>query len=260
MQPTPASPNLALVCDADNTLWDTDQVYANAQLWLLEEMERRSGLHCSENDRLDYVREIDQAIAKRHHTGLRYPSVLLVAGLRKTLAGMPVNRAATDSIHEGGRGAEDQGIAIRFDTMLKNVPPLRPGVKNGLRRIHDLGVPVLVATEGSAESCRSRLTHWKLTGFVHHVLSAPKSRELYERASKLLKLPPTHCIVVGDQLDKDIVLATSAGCATIYFPGGFSPKWLPSVSQAKPSYVVDTFEEVANILATKIKESDTSHS
>jgi putative hydrolase of the HAD superfamily len=33
-----------ILADADNTLWDTDAVFAGAQSWLLEAVERATGL------------------------------------------------------------------------------------------------------------------------------------------------------------------------------------------------------------------------
>jgi len=254
------APKGGLISDADNTLWNTDQVYADAQLWLLATIEALSGVYCPEDDRLRYVRTIDQALAKSHHAGLRYPSGLLAAALRKVLEGATVKKAVTDSMNEIRRGDDEQAIAMQFDVMLKTVPSLRVGVKNALRRIHSLSIPILVATEGTSESCRGRLEHWKLTRFVNFVLSAPKSRELYERAAKLLKVAPAQCIVVGDQLDRDMLFAAKAGCTTIYFPGGFSPSWSPSISQAKPTYIVDSFEGVVNILTAKLEDAKSSAS
>jgi ribonucleotide monophosphatase NagD (HAD superfamily) len=32
-------------------------------------------------------------------------------------------------------------------------------------------------------------------------------------------------IVIGDQLDRDIAPAKQAGLITVFFPGGFRPKW-----------------------------------
>lgn len=245
---------VGLVSDADNTLWDTNKVYADAQLWLLSRMETDFGLVFKEKNRLEYVREVDQAIAKIHHAGLRYPSELLVTALRRMLEGMKVEKAVRDAIHNVSRGEDARILAERFDSMLKTMPSLRNGVQSGLRRIRELDVPILVSTEGSLESCRARLEHWGLATFVNYVVSAPKSLELYERMANLLKLPTPKCIVVGDQLDRDILFSSRAGCTTIYFPSGFIPNWSPSISKAQPMYTVDSFDDVADIVFELVKK------
>ena len=49
--------------DADNTLWDTDAVFREAQLGLLNDVENLSERSLSRSDRLEFLREYDQAIA-----------------------------------------------------------------------------------------------------------------------------------------------------------------------------------------------------
>lgn len=246
---------LGVITDADNTLWDTDGVYAAAQLWLLTEVESRTRVRFTGSSRLKYVREIDQSIAKRHHAGLRYPSALLVSALRKVLLGAPVNKAAGESLYGLTSEPDDDLLASTFDQMLKATPPLRPGVAGGLTAIAALGASIVVATEGSVERCRDRLEHWGLSELPNHILSAPKSRELFVRAIKLLRLPSAQCLVIGDQLDRDITYAASAGCTTIYFPGGFSPAWSPAVEDVRPDYVIESFDQVVAILSDKMKQA-----
>lgn len=71
--------------DADNTLWDTNRVYADAQLSLLTDVERASGRRAKVDNRLGWLREIDQALAERHHAGLRYPPRLLAKAVALAL-------------------------------------------------------------------------------------------------------------------------------------------------------------------------------
>src|SRR5262245_46559998 len=71
----------SLFTDADNTLWDTNAVYARAQLLLLHSL---AGEHMFESDveALDFVRRIDQRIARLHPKGLRFPPMLLASALQ----------------------------------------------------------------------------------------------------------------------------------------------------------------------------------
>src|SRR4051812_16980882 len=99
---------LGVVTDADNTLWDTDRVYIDAQLWLLEQVENQVHAQVLEEDRLGYVRAIDQLLAKQHHAGLRYPSILLVMALGSALSGAPRRKAVDDALVSTARREADE--------------------------------------------------------------------------------------------------------------------------------------------------------
>lgn len=247
---------VGVISDADNTLWDTDRLYAESQLWLLTEVESQANHLCTAPDRLAFIRRVDQLIAKNHHHGLKYPSALLVTALRHVLAGTPPKKAASDALYIGLHSEQDALIAQEFDDRLKRIPALRVGVKEALRRLSSMGIPILIATEGSIERCRQRLKHWGLSTSVKHVLSAPKSAEFFTRAAKLLKLPTSQCFVIGDQLDRDILYATSAGCKTVYFPGGFRPAWSPKMEDVRPHYVIDTFAQLVSIISDHAKRTE----
>jgi putative hydrolase of the HAD superfamily len=74
---------LVLFVDADNTLWDTDGIFATAQLNLLTAVETAIGFPIFVANRLAFVRQIDQALAELHHRGLRYPPRLLAAAVAR---------------------------------------------------------------------------------------------------------------------------------------------------------------------------------
>ena len=59
MSQADGGPPATVFVDADNTLWDTDQVFADAQLGLLSAVETATGVACQVSDRLGYVRAID---------------------------------------------------------------------------------------------------------------------------------------------------------------------------------------------------------
>src|SRR5690349_8683012 len=87
--------------DADNTLWDTDAVFREAQLGLLNDVENLSERSLSRSDRLEFLREYDQAIALRHHSRLKYPPSLLVRALRAGLSGTAPDEAAARVVAVG---------------------------------------------------------------------------------------------------------------------------------------------------------------
>src|SRR5271169_1609629 len=88
--------------DADNTLWDTNGVFVEAQLAMLRELEMATGLSAPEaEDRgLEFLRHVDQNIAASHPERLRYPPVLLARGLLFALAGDSAGRAAGRATRE----------------------------------------------------------------------------------------------------------------------------------------------------------------
>ena len=93
--------------DADNTLWDTDTVFADAQLGLLGQVERASGRKAAVEDRLALIRSVDQALAERHHAGLRYPPHLLARGIELVLEH---GYAADDAARLAWRGRPDYAL------------------------------------------------------------------------------------------------------------------------------------------------------
>ena len=88
-----ANPCVVFV-DADNTLWDTNGVYGQAQLALLAAVETRVDQRAPAKDRLAWLRGIDQALAERHHAGLRYPPRLLAKATALALSGHDAVTAA----------------------------------------------------------------------------------------------------------------------------------------------------------------------
>jgi|SRR5581483_8465615 len=104
------SPITVLFLDADNTLWDTDGVYEEAQLVLLRRLEEHLNVRLHDLDRLGFVRSIDQALALRHHKGLRYPPRFLVKALALALTGtktMDAVRLAWSGGYESDRLTEE---------------------------------------------------------------------------------------------------------------------------------------------------------
>src|SRR4051812_6345456 len=89
--------NTTVFVDADNTLWDTDTVFAHAQLDLLAAVEDAAGISITATDRLAFIRELDQQLAERHHQGLRYPPRLLVRATAFALMGISPPRAARNA-------------------------------------------------------------------------------------------------------------------------------------------------------------------
>ena len=238
--------------DADNTLWDTNAVYAEAQLSLLAAVEEHVGRPLSAQNRLAWLRAIDQAVAERHHAGLRYPPRLLAKATAVALTGRNVSAAArlawVGGPEETGM-TEDDALRIeeRFIQDIQTKPSLRSGVRHGLERLKLAGCKVLVLTEGSRSKALALLEHHKLVDLVDRVIESRKEVRLFERVLSLTK-NPSLAFMIGDQLDKDIQPAQQAGVTTVFFPGGFQPKWHPPESEVAPDYKVRNFDNAASII------------
>ena len=228
--------------DADNTLWDTDALFAEAQLGLLDAAEGLTGIRGPSAHRLEYVRTFDQAIAARHHQQLRYPARLLVRALSDGLRGISAEVAAEQALSSGAIPLDVESEAIRiYEATLNGMPPILGGVTEGLRLAKERGIPVYVVSEGPLEGIRLRLQALGLERLTTSALSAVKSRELYMRLKQRAK--PNQAVMIGDQPDRDIRLAHEAGLQTILVFGRFRPKWTNSADVAYADATAEDFLE-----------------
>ncbi len=237
--------------DADNTLWDTDSVFANAQRNMLVRIEAATGAAANAYDRLAYVRAVDQAIAEWHHARLRYPPKLLVRGLEAALAGFPVERAVRaawrDPVPNGLSEERVDEIEQAFFFDLRHEPELRPGVREGLEALRAANCLVLIVTEGPRAKVEETTKSLALHNLIARIIEGPKRPELYQRVLRLVGAPK-RAFMIGDQLDRDIAPAKAAGLGTIYFPGGFQPRWALDETHVRPDHVIGTFAEVPGIV------------
>lgn len=231
--------------DADNTLWDTDAVFADAQLALLGEAERLCHEQGPTTGRLEFVRAFDQAIASRHHQRLRYPPALLIRALCNGLKRMSPDEAAQRALAAGAVPTEREIQALRrYAAAVSKVPPVLDGVREGLRLAHERGIPVNVISEGPLETLRERLQIHDLEPFITGTLSAGKTRELYVRLKQ--RAEPHRAVMIGDQPDRDTRLAHEAGLDTVLIPSRFQPSWLSSGDAKYADIVVhDLLEAVS---------------
>lgn len=246
------SPATVVFIDADNTLWDTDGVYADAQLALLKEVEDRLGVETAGPERLAFIRSIDQGLAERHHEGLRYPARFLIKALALALTGSEIAsaiRLAWSGGVESNRLSNEivQQLESRMMQDLRKTPALRPGVLSGLSDLKREGFPKLVLTEGKLDRVKDIIRTHDLERFIPRVMEAKKDQQLYERLLKFFH-PTEAGFMIGDQLERDIRPAKAGGLSTIYFPSNFRPKWDHEYAGATPDRQIATFAEVPAII------------
>jgi len=247
-----SGPSLVFV-DADNTLWDTNALYATAQLRLLAGVERHVGTVAPAPDRLAFVRDVDQRLAEKHHRQLRYPVRLLIRGLEHVLSGLSAERAARlawSRASDPGRlsAADTAELESEFAYGLSAIPRLRRGVRRGLSALRQLNDSVVVLTEGSLARAQATAAALAIDSYLERIVEVKKERPTLARMHKALG-ERTHVFMVGDQLERDIRPAQQAGFTTVFFPGAFRPRWENENDDIVPDYVIHSFADVPTIVA-----------
>lgn len=223
-----------LVFDADNTLWETDKLYRDAQLALLGSILNELGVvDLGHGKPLSLVRRIDQGIAEAHADGLKYPAELLVDSLIVHLG------FCADSIHSEAK----QTIVSCYYSNLSKLPGLRRGVKSTFLSLHDMGISPYIFTESSAGSVQRRLKEHQLDRYVCEVISGSKTPAKY--AELCVRFAGDRVVMVGDQLDRDIKNANGVGWFSIYYPGRFKNKWTRGLGCiVEPDFTVRSLSEI----------------
>lgn len=235
-----------ILTDADNTLWDTDAVFINAQIELLSVVEAATSTRCREDDKLAFVRRYDQALAALHHAHLRYPPSMLVLALVLGLNGTD-STAAAESVIRGripistlSHSIVDVG-AQKYLEMLSKMPELLPTVTEGIMEAHNANIAVYVLTEGKIEKQKKILSHHSLAAFVAGVFEVTKSQTQFERLRQ--RFAPAEVVIIGDQPDRDVAPARAAGCTSVLVPSRFRPQWHDTEQWTEASFVANTFKE-----------------
>jgi len=242
--------DILLVTDADNTLWDTNAAYAQAQLALLSDVEELVGARTVEADRLSFLRRIDEKIAAGHARRWKYPPRLLVDELAQALlrSGETRRRGSRTSTSKSEADGRAVKIASEFlSRVAEQWPALRPGVKCCLQDLKSVGARVVVATEEDAERCQSILEHYRLRDYIEEIASGNKSVSFFRDIGNRFGGAKQLCFSVGDQLDRDVAPAKLAGFVTILFPGGFRPT-IRQHEDVEPDFVVHSYSEVVRIV------------
>ena len=235
-----------ILADADNTLWDTDAVFAGAQLQLLDAVELATGrtVAVAADERLAWLRSYDQAIATIDHRRLKYPPSLLVRALAMGITGAASTDAASAVIRGStiSRVAEQdvESITVAFAQAVGRAPAILPGVREGLEAAAREGLDVWVLTEWSAERQRARIAAHGLDSLIRGVAEVIKNKEQFARQQR--RFAPRILYVIGDQPDRDVAPARAAGCRAVLVPSRFRPAWHQEAAWRNADHVSETFD------------------
>lgn len=252
------------IFDADNTLWDTNATFTNAQLGMLESLKDK-GFEIEPRAELPRLREFDSALVK--HLGRHeYDFSALALSLYFHYSGLRVNEAIDKSVNSLKRqqNSFETRFAVQcgeaFKESLMRVPPLFLGTKETLLRLKTIHKSILILfTEGEIGRIEKILNANSLKGIFNYILNGKKSVEQFKKARsiglELLRKDSRReqnpiVIVVGDLLDRDIRFANMIGAIAVHKPGGYKPNQEPKDSHEIPDYKINRISDVEGIIWT----------
>lgn len=259
---------VVLLLDADNTIWDTDSLFAAAQVALLGKLRQQQFALNPEADLLT-LRAIDRKLSERLCTS-EYNFELLASALIAHSRGLALSQAV-DSAIEGRAVAleadrEAVSIAVTaFHRVLSRPAKLLPGMPDVLaflrqqtqRRTRELSA--IIVSEGRPERVLKTIRYHRLNDdsqYFDSILLGQKGVRLFAKAqlegAKVLQTRNPRMVVVGDSIQGDIKPGNMIGAITVYKPSGFLGEEVPSIPEERPSYRIGNPKELLPILRSII--------
>ncbi|HKP53629.1 MAG TPA: HAD family hydrolase [Chloroflexia bacterium] len=256
-----------IVFDADNTLWDANKVFTDAQLALLTSLQD-AGLKIDPAEDLATLRSTDMllgSILERAEYDFR---LLVMAMMLIASTGVSKEEAASQVLSDDPSAADlppeviDSSFAS-YSEALMQIPPLFPGTKDVLAYIGTCSskrdpLVTAVLSEGNEERLEMILQAHRIRDerYFDEIVIARKSKQAFEEIKavgiKLLPEPPdqvrTLVMMVGDSLHRDIKLANQADFMTVYKPSRFKGHETPQEEDEKPDYTISALTELPPIL------------
>ena len=258
------SESAALVFDADNTLWDTNAVFRKAQLEILRVFAKR-GLIKEPESELDNLRLIDKALANLAQDFEYRPIMLPVALDHYYSRNVSIDEAAAWALQQGSRYAQGfvRSSCDSFSKALEQIPPMFEDAEEVLIKLQDSrssGSPIALVmfSEGKARRLERILEahHLRNRKVFDEIVIQKKSldsfchvREMAHRhLSSVNEYPETLFVMIGDSLQRDIVLANRTGFVTVYKPTVFLGEENACSKDEEPRFRIDSLLELPGLL------------
>jgi putative hydrolase of the HAD superfamily len=251
-----------IVFDADNTLWDTNAVFREAQIDLLSVF-AEAGLLKNPKAALDTLRKIDRALVRL--TGqFEYDFTFLARAVGHYYSGIiNVEQAADFALKqiESVSASVIEKSSAAFAQTLEEIPPLFGDTEEVLRCLTGTrslqGSSVLILfTDGERLRIERILETYKLAeSTFDEVVIGRKTAESFNEV-RLLGLDKLKSVgrseakllMIGDSLKHDIAPSKQAGFTTIYKPADFLGAEAPTNSDELPDFRIDSLGELADVL------------
>ena len=258
-----------LIFDADNTLWDTNSVFHEAHVAMLEVFEAVE-LFANAPRQVERLRVIDRALIQRagcYEYGFQHLAMAVALHYRHGIS--PVT-AAAQALERGVQSLDatlrltiDQAYQTHVEA-LAQIPPLFPGVLDllGHLRTYRTSRPhlaTLMFSEGHPERLERTITAHQIRqqGYFTEIIIALKTPEAFVHVGEVgrqrLTLPvgpEVVTVMIGDSMQRDIRFANAAGFITVYIPGGFEGRQVPHTALDHPDFYLESLFELPSILAS----------
>lgn len=267
-----ATTGLILVIDGDNTLWDTNGVFENAQHWLLRSL-RRARPRYPTTLSFEQLRKVDDLLI-RESGRQEYDFQLLVLALMFLQKGMTETDAVSFALSElrGHPNSADAKLAAKisqvFRLKLQEIPSLLPSVNRSLKKLlrvktrYKGWLALILLSEGDETRIRPTLEYHFGKSEIFDVLKTVKRksvdslRDVQIQGSKVLE-SESGCsqiqgqlVVVGDSIESDIVPGNLVGAITIYIPGGYRGVEAFARDERRPQRVLTSFSQLPGIVGS----------
>jgi len=259
-----------IIFDGDNTLWDANAVFTEAQLAILEEL-RNYGLDIDPKKEFSNLRLFDNMLIKKYQKyeyNFRVLPFALYLYYKNKSSEKKAIQMAYD-IFEEGRKEDGLDVADKcyesFKNKLTQTPSLFPNVIKTLKYLKDLNCFFILSSEGKKERVMKIIKHYNLEQFFNYISTEKKSiqtfQKLISKGSEMLTYSMTcsrKVIVVGDMLEREILFGNIIGAITIYKPGGYKPNQKPKNKMEIPDYEIKEISEINDLIKNIIKNNSQS--
>jgi putative hydrolase of the HAD superfamily len=255
------------VFDADNTLWDTDAVFRDAQLSLLRVLED-AGILDDADLEFPTLRMLDRELFAKLGR-FEYDFQLLASVAVHYFSAQPeIDKAlemayAPISPNQGGMHEVANKAYKAFDENLKQIPPLFNQSKEVLEQVRSItsttnSVAMLLLSEGERGRLEKILKmHHMQNGFFDKIIIEPtKNKEIFAKAKSIGEQLLFHdqgesfSFVVGDSLKRDIRFGNQCGFTTIYKPAGFMGVEASAETDDIPTHVIKSLIQLPILLTS----------
>ena len=116
------------------------------------------------------------------------------------------------------------------------------GAVSLLKKLHEMGIPVAVASSAPVETIRSNMERFGMNSYIDHMVSGLSCKrgkpdpEIYRKAAFLLKTDPAQCVVIEDSAN-GVAAAKAAGMYCI----AFIPEKAVAQDLSKADEILTTF-------------------
>jgi putative hydrolase of the HAD superfamily len=258
-----------LVFDADNTLWDTNSVFHEAHVAMLEVFEAIQILSGARHQ-VEQLRAIDRALI-RHFGRFEYGFENLATAIAYHYGHQAdPDAAAAYALAHGAqalaaplREAVEQAYQTHANA-LEQIPPLFPGVADLLGhlltyRTANPHMATVIFSEGHPQRLARTIDAYHIArhGYFNEIVIEAKTSQAFERVKHIgrryLNIPDGDevvTIMIGDSMQRDIRLANEAGYTTIYIPRSFEGRQEPQTALEQPDFELAHIAELPSILTS----------